>query len=125
MGLQMTLTKEHNKIYYDFQNAYWAITDLVHNTDSVSFLLEAFPTRDSKLKDRSPMEDTGIGQGFGTGGSMVRSSLYEWRGIFEIADIFPNGIPIGRDAQYTAVYNFIKQYTGLPFTDVLELEQSL
>ena len=120
MGLQMTLTKDKNKLYHDFQNAYWAITDLVHNTDSVSFLLEAFPSREAKLKDRTPMESSGIGDGFGTGGIMVRSSLFEWRGVFEIQDIFPNGIPIGRNAQYTAEYNFIKEYTELPFTDVLE-----
>ena len=123
MGLQMTLTKENNKLYHDFQNAYWAITDLVYGVDQMSFLLRAFPTRDAKLKDRSPMDPPTLP--IGSGETVVDSHIYEWRAQFAIADIFPNGIPIGRDAQYTAVYNFIKQYTGLPFTDVLELEQSL
>ena len=119
MGLQMTLAKDKNKLYYDFHDAYWAITDLVHGTDSISFLLEAFPSREAKLKDRAPQENASIG--YGGGDIVVRSSLYEWRGIFEITAIFPSGaIPAGKDAQYTAVYNFIKAYTDLPFVDVLE-----
>lgn len=118
MGLQMTLTKDKNKLYHDFQDAYWAITDLVYGVDAVSFMLKAFPTREAKLKDKAPQEDPSIG--FGEGDPVVDSALYKWRAQFAITDIFPQGIPIGRDAQYTAVYNWIKAYTGLPFTDVLE-----
>jgi len=43
-------------------------------------------------------------------------------GVFmDLTNIFPDGsIPAGKDAQYTAIYNWIKEYTELPFEDVLE-----
>lgn len=118
MGLQMTLPKEKNGLYHDFTDAYWAIIDLVYSPADVSFHLNAFPSREAKLKDRSIQSNPSVG--FGTGPGVVESTLYSWHAQLPVDMVFPNGIPQGRDAQYTVVYNFIKQYTGLPFTDVLE-----
>lgn len=39
-----------------------------------------------------------------------------------IKDIFPDGIPLDADKQKTAIYNWVKVYTGLPFEDVFEEE---
>ena len=51
-------------------------------------------------------------------------SLRVWYGIAKIEEIFPDGIPPGSNAQKTAICNWIKSYTGLPFEDVFEEDQA-
>ena len=125
MGLQLTLSKEHNQMYSDFIDAYWAIDNLLYTTDQIDFSLFAYPSRDAKLKNHSQLEDPSIGIGGPIGGGMVNCALYQWHVTMAITNIFPDGvIPAGRDAQYTAIYNWIKESTGLPFVDVLENQES-
>ena len=124
MGLQLTLTKEHNKIYADFPNAYWAIEDVMYTTDKIGFRLYAYPSRSAKLLNHNALEDPSIGFGGPTGAGSVDCALYMWNVEMALTQVFPDGaIPAGRDAQYTAIYTWIKEFTGLPFTDVLELGQ--
>lgn len=119
MGLQLTLDKTKNKMFYTFTDAYWAINDVVYTPELVRFILNAYPNRESKLMDGHDLENPSIG--YGSGISPVNSRLYTWSVIQPIENIFPNGeIPVGKDAQYTVIYNWIKGYTELPFIDVFE-----
>lgn len=119
MGLQLTLAKDKNKMYYDFINAYWAIDNVYYTTDNVAFALKAYPNRESKQMDLHTLDNPSIG--YGSGADTVDSSIYLWSVVANLDDVFSNGvIPQGRDAQYTAIYNWIKAYTRLPFTDVFE-----
>ena len=119
MGLKLTLSKENNPLYYDFVNAYWAITNINYTVNQCIFKLEAFPSRDAKYKTRTPLEGTTLPIGCASS-PMFETNLYEWDGTFMISDIFPSGIPLDANEQKTAVYNFIKSYTSLPFEDVFE-----
>ena len=120
MGLKLTLQKDKNLMYYDFIDAYWAISEVLYTVDTIDFRLKAYPTREAKLMDRQTLENPSIG--YGSGSPVVDCSLYEWHVNMALSIIFPEGIPMGRDAQYTAIYNWIKEYTQLPFTDVFELD---
>lgn len=121
MALQMTLAKDKNTMYFDFPNAYWVIEDLNYTTKAVVFRLNVYPNRESKLMQNHVLDNPTVG----VGGAMnvVSSRLYTWQAVTEITNIFPNGIPLSADEQKTAIYNWIKSYTGLPFIDVLEEEQ--
>lgn len=123
MGLKLTLGKETNRLYHDFIDAYWAVTSISYDTDRVWFTLSCFPTRDSKLKNLATIETPSIGFG-AVSPSVVGSELYRWDGVFNITDIFPQGIPLSSDDQKTTIYNFIKRYTELPFEDVFEEDQA-
>lgn len=119
MGLRLALEKDKNKMYFDFPDAYWAIENVIFSYDLIDFSLRAFPSRESKLANNQILSDPTIG--FGSGSKVVNSILYEWHVRIELTDIFPSGaIPAGKDAQYTAIYRWIKAYTDLPFEDVLE-----
>ncbi len=121
MGLSMTLAKDKNRMYHEFEDAYWAIDNVIYSFDQIDFQLMAFPSREAKLMNYSMLENPSIGYGSAYGAGTVDSPLYLWHVRMELTNIFPDGsIPAGRDAQYTAIYNWIKAYTGLPFTDVLE-----
>ena len=122
MGLQMMLQKEKNPLFFDFVDAYWALDNVSYSTDSITFSLMAYPTRDAKLAIHTALVNPSIG-GFGSAEkAYIAPVLYIWTHSTDIADVFPNGIiPAGRDAQYTAIYNWIKEYTQLPFEDVFEL----
>ena len=123
MGLKMTLSKEKNRLYTDFIDAYWAISNVFFTYDTVDFSLFAYPSREAKLMNGSELEDPSIGWGGPTVANTVFSPLYQWHAVYPLTDIFPSGsIPSGRDAQYTAIYNWIKAYTQLPFEDVIETE---
>ena len=123
MGLRKTLTKENNHLNFDFTNAYWAISDLSYDTGSCYFRLKAYPSREAKIKDLSPVEKSTLSFG-GASYPVVNSALYVWEGIFPIADIFPAGIPLDEDLQKKVIYNFIKKYTAENFTDVFEEGQN-
>ena len=121
MGLKLTLEKEHNHLYTDFIDAYWAIDNVGYTTEQVVFTLYAYPSRDAKLMHKQALEHPSIGYGSPIGAGSVNSIIYLWNVQMALTNIFPSGtIPAGRDAQYTAIYNWIKSYTGLPFEDVLE-----
>ena len=123
MGLKMTLPKDKNHMATEFVDAYWAITQLSYDIVGVHFKLACFPSRDAKLLDGVAVEDPSIG-GFGLCQPIYHPELYSWEPFFRIEDVFPEGIPLGKDAQFTIIYTFIKTYTGLPFEDVLEGDQT-
>ena len=119
MGLLLELAKEKNTMYFDFENAYWSIEDLIYSTTNFAFSLSAYPSRESKLMNNSVLEDNSIG--FGSSGSnVINSLLYIWKVQLSIVDVFPTGIPLSSDEQKTAIYEWIKSYTKLDFEDVLE-----
>ena len=121
MGLKMTLTKEHNQLYNDFIDAYWAIDNVGYTPEQVIFTLYAYPSREAKLLNHNSLENPSIGYGSPVGAGTINCALYLWNVEMAITNIFPSGsIPAGRDAQYTAIYNWIKEYTQLPFEDVIE-----
>lgn len=124
MALSMRLPKDKNQLYFDFEDAYWAIDNVFFTTDTVDFSLFAYPNREAKLMNYSILPEPSIGYGSPIGAGSVNSALYQWHVTNDIHLIFPDGsIPAGRDAQYTAIYNWIKEYTELPFEDVLEENQ--
>ena len=119
MGLQLTLDKTKNHMYMTFEDAYWAIDNVVYTTELIDFSLKAYPNRESKLMDRHILENPSIG--YGSGKNTADSSLYEWHVTMNLNEVFTDGsIPAGRDAQYTAIYNWIKEYTQLDWVDVFE-----
>ena len=119
MGLRMTLPKDKNHMYYDFIDAYWAIENVIYSLGMIDFSLRAFPSREAKLMTNDILPDPSIG--YGSAQENVNCILYEWHVFMELTNIFPDGsIPAGKTAQYTAIYNWVKEYTGLPFEDVLE-----
>lgn len=118
MALQMNLPKDKNQMYFEFPNAYWVIEDLNYTTTAVVFRLNVYPTRESKLMQNHVLENPSVGVGGCL--NVISSRLYTWQAVTEISTIFPSGIPLSEDEQKTAIYNWIKSYTGLPFKDVLE-----
>lgn len=122
MGLQMTLTRDNNSLYCNFIDAYWALDGVMHDIESVSFRLVAYPSREAKFANQTLHVNPTLGFGRPYRNT-VECELYIMPFSAKAVDIFPNGIPIGKDAQYTAIYNWIKNYTQLPFEDVFELEE--
>lgn len=119
MGLRFALDKTKNSMYTTFKDAYWAIDEVAYTTDIIKFSLKAYPSREAKLMNGQVLENPTIG--IGSGDNIVNCCLYQWSVVTNITDIFPDGsIPAGKDAQYTAIYNWIKDYTKIPFDDILE-----
>ena len=123
MGLSMTLPKDKNHIDAEFVDAYWAISALSYDMEAVSFTLTCYPSREAKQLAGTPVLEPSIG-GYGMSQPTYHPELYSWSPIFIIAQVFPEGIPLGRDAQLKKIYTFIKGYTGLPFEDVFESDQT-
>ena len=122
MALSLDLKKEDNHMYIDFKDAYWVIREIAYNTELASFRLVCYPNRESsKMYLAEPASTFGYG---GMTQPTYEPSLREWDGIAKIEEIFPDGIPLGSNAQKTAIYNWIKSYTGLPFEDVFEEDQA-
>lgn len=119
MGLLLPLSKTKNTMYYDFDQAYWAINDLMYSETACGFTLNAYPSREAKLMNNTILDNPTIGFG-SSGTNVVDSILYTWNIQVAILEIFPSGIPLNPDEQKTAIYNWIKDFTGLPFEDVLE-----
>lgn len=118
MGLQLTLEKEKNQMYHTFENAYWAIKQIRYTTEDLTARLICYPSREA-----SHQQGTKVAGSIGVGGSympIVDSALYQWEFTAKIATVFPSGIPLSEDDQKTAIYVWIKAYTGLNFEDVLE-----
>ena len=121
MGLQLTLTKENNRLYFDFVDAYWSVDDINYTTQTVSFRLRCYPSREAKYKHLSQMETSSLP--IGSASPLIYdTALYLWETYAMITDIFPSGIPLSENEQKTAIYNWVKSYTSLPFVDVLEAE---
>ena len=123
MGLSMTLPKDKNHIDAEFVDAYWAISALSYDMEAVSFTLTCYPSREAKQLAGTPVLEPSMG-GYGMSQPTYHPELYSWSPIFIIAHVFPEGIPLGRDAQLKKIYTFIKDYTGLPFEDVFEEDQT-
>lgn len=119
MGLQATLTKENNTLYADFTDAYWKVTEIRYTTNMVGFDFSCYASREASKHELEIMSTPSLSFG-GANRPAYEPVLYRWLGEFPIVDIFPTGIPLDENAQKTAIYNFIKRYTGLPFTDVFE-----
>ncbi len=119
MGFLLPLSKTQNTLYHDFDPAYWAIDDLSYDTTSCYFRVNAYPSREAKQMDKCVLDNPSIGFG-SCGNNVVSSILYTWEVQIAITDVFPTGIPLDSDVQKTMIYEWVKSYTGLPFTDVIE-----
>ena len=118
MGLQLTLEKDKNQLYYTFTDAYWAIKEIRYTTEYLYSKLICYPSREA-----SHQQGEKVSSALSIGGAylpIIECALYQWEFAFKIADVFPNGIPLPEDEQKTTIYNWIKAYTGLNFIDVLE-----
>lgn len=121
MGLQLTLEKEFNQLCHTFDNAYWVVKEIRYTTEDMYAKLLCYPSRESSHKQGEVVSSS-----LGIGGSylpIIDSALYHWEFTAKIADIFPSGIPLSENEQKTAIYKWVKAYTNLNFTDVLEEEQ--
>ncbi len=119
MGLQLTLAKENNRQYSDYVDAYWSVDDIGYTTRTVSFRLNCYPSREAKYRNLNQMPGSTLPVGSASP-EVYDTILYSWETYAMITDIFPQGIPLSEDEQKTAVYNWVKAYTKLPFEDVLE-----
>jgi len=124
MGLKLTLNAENNSMGHPFVDAYWVVENLKYEMKdklSIEFDLNCYPTRESskmtgqKVVPMEYMEPTN---------TKVNGKLCGMHHLNFAVAIFPEGIPMERDEQLTIIYTFIKAYTGLPFEDVLEGEQT-
>ena len=119
MGLRLTLAKENNRLYYDFIDAYWSVDDLNYTPQAARFVLNCYPSREAKYKHNTDMDASTLPMG--SAEPAIRFTiLYSWETYVSITDIFPSGIPLDENEQKTAVYNWVKAYTKMPFADVLE-----
>ena len=119
MGLKLTLTKENNRLYHDFVDAYWSVDGITYSTKTVSFVLNCYPSREAKYKHNGAMETSTLPIGSASP-NVFFTVLYSWETYAMITDIFPDGIPLSEDEQKTAIYEWVKSYTGLGFEDVME-----
>ena len=119
MGLKLTLSKNDNCIYADFVDAYWSVENIQYTTAYGYADLYCYPSREAKYKLGEAIKDFS----FSFGGSIepaYTTRLYHWGFTFSIASVFPDGIPLDENEQKTAIYNWVKSYTGLGFEDVME-----
>ncbi|GEM_PF-3445739 len=129
MGLLMDLPKECNAVDHDFPMAYWSVESVSFASDGpdssvmVSFLLQAYPDRDSKVRTASFAQAASF-RDFGEPiGRTVDARLYRWAALLPAAMVFTGGIPLSRASQLAVLYPFVKQYLGLmDAVDVLEEE---
>ena len=85
----------------------------------MAFALVCYPSREAKMMNNVPMPPSNLPIG-GVGVEVYSAELYRWQVQLAIADVFPDGIPLDANKQITAIYDWIKTDTGLPFEDVLE-----
>ncbi len=120
MALSMTLSKTQNHMYEDYPDAYWVIEDINYNLEFVAGYLRCYPTRECSKKNGHQIEEWSQIPFGGPAFSSYNNMLWKWEFMARITDVFPNGIPLSSDEQKTAIYNWIKTYTNLPFEDVFE-----
>ena len=119
MGLKLTLEKENNQLYHTFVDAYWAVKEIRYTTEDMYAKLICYPSRESSHKQGEVVSSS-----LPVGGSylpIVDSALYQWEFTAKIAEVFPDGIPLDEDEQKTAIYEWVKAYTGMAFEDVMEV----
>ena len=122
MGLKLTLEKEKNHLYHTFEDAYWAIKEIRYTTNELYGKLTCYPSREASHKQGQSVEGR-----LTVGGPyfpVIEPRLYCWEFLAPISTVFPNGIPLSEDEQKTAIYNWVKLTTGLPFEDVLEEQET-
>ena len=121
MGLKMTLDKKNNSMGMTFEDAYWVVEELRYEMGSgdltISFNLSCYPSRESSKMTGKDVESLSFGS---PERSKYNGRLYSFSHLNYARVIFPDGVPMDRDSQLTQIYNFIKEYTGLPFEDVFE-----
>lgn len=120
MGLSLTLGPEQNHIGIEFPNAYWHVEGISYGGGYTAGSLVCYPSRDVALREGTELsewEQIPIG---GPTYNHAHAKLWSWDFSFPTAVAFPNGIPLDEKAQKTAIYNWIKGYTKLPFKDVIE-----
>lgn len=114
MALQLTVHKQDTPCYSDFENAYWVIPDdsIGIGLTQVGFTLSAYPSREAYKKEMSDWKRENSEFSFGSvsGSGLYKPEIYHWEAIFNIESVFPNGIPGGREAVKTELYNFVKEY---------------
>ena len=119
MGLQLSISKNDNDLYADFENAYWAIEDISYSTAYGYAELYAYASRDAKYKNGEAIKDYSFSFG-GAVSPVYNTRIYRWSLTFPLSTVFPDGISLSENEQKTAIYEYVKSYTGLAFTDVLE-----
>jgi len=121
MGLRLTLDLENSYIGIPFVDAYWKVENIRYSTTEVGAELFCYPSREASKLNLMPMPTPTLPIGAPTY-NVYQPRLYRWNMLANITDVFPQGIPLDEDEQITAIYNYIKAYTGLPFEDVFEDE---
>ena len=122
MGLKLTLEAKYNHMSTDFIDAYWNVSPIKYDTEYIYFYLQAYPSRDASQKSGQFIQDRlSVG---GSEYSTFQPGLYRWETATDIKNIFPEGIPLDPDQQKSAIYDWIKDYTKLPFEDVFEEGQN-
>ena len=123
MGLALTLPAQNNHIGHTFTDAYWVIEDLRYEMQPdglyLLFWLNCYPTREASKLTGQVVTSLSIGSPKEV---IFNAKLYEYTGLCLSTDVFPQGIPVSPDEQKTAIYNWVKAFTGLPFKDVFEPE---
>ena len=122
MGLSMTLAKTQNHMYEDYIDAYWVIENISYTTEMVAGHLICYPSRDCSKKNGLSVENWQQIPFGGPSFDTYKNDLWTWAFMARIETVFPSGIPLSANAQKTAIYNWIKTYTNLPFQDVFEEE---
>ena len=123
MGLKLTLEKTDNYVGCDFIDAYWSVDNIEYGNYGgvayVSFALNTYASRDAKYLDGTKVPNSGIQFG-GSTKEYYDTKLHTWLVQITAASVFPDGIPLSEDEQKQVLYTYVKNYTKLPFEDVLE-----
>lgn len=123
MALSLTLEAKENVLYKKFDNAYWCVENIAFgsadNIMYVNFELNTYPSRDAKYKNLQPLEPSELPIG-GAIGIAYSPLIHTWQATFKVSDVFKSGIPLEESEQKRILYYFVKEYTKLPFEDVLE-----
>ena len=120
MALSMTLTKNQNHMYEDYPDAYWVIENIRYSTDMVAAYLCCYASRECSKKNGLDIPDWRQIPIGGPEFNACKNRLWQWEFSASMAEVFPDGIPLSVNEQKTAIYNWIKAYTQLPFEDVFE-----
>ena len=131
MGLKFKLAKQYNHIYADFNDAYWAIDNIVvypeNGQSYVHFELTAYASREAKHKNMQNVAEpkaTEIPLG-GAVSSVYNTELYKAVQELPTATLFDT-VPNTISAQKDILYEYIKSLltnAGVAFENVLEDEE--
>lgn len=123
MGLKLTVPKTDNALYTDFVDAYWRIENIIFsNADGISYVdfeLNTYPSRDAANMNLESIDNSTFSIG-GPRSIAYQSCIRTWQAQFKTADVFTDGIPVSESGQKDVLYALVKQYTKLPFEDVME-----